>query len=90
MTQVFVDPQTPFADMARDAAAEEWGKQAANLAKAAGQSVDVGSVDHWLDQSERADDRLLQTTNPEGYRDRRDRAASRAQAHAQLMAIWRS
>jgi len=51
MTQGFVDPQSAVAAVARDAAAEERANRAANLAKAARQPVDAGSIDQSLDQS---------------------------------------
>jgi len=90
MTRDFVDPQSPFTEMARNAVADAWGKQAADLAKAAGQHVDDGSIDNWLDQSELADHRQLQAIDPAGYQDLRNRAIDRAYVHAKLVAIWRS
>jgi hypothetical protein len=89
MAKGFVDPRSPFAGMAGDAIADDWGKKAADLARTAGKTVDIGSVEDWLDQSEPYDVKQLKATDSAVWHDLRDRAAGRAETHAQFMAIWR-
>jgi hypothetical protein len=54
------------------------------------QILDVGSVDHWLEQAEGPDTKQLRTTNHALWQDLRGRAEEQARAHARIMAIWQS
>jgi hypothetical protein len=57
------------------------------LAKAAGQSVDVASLDHWLAQAEPHEAKALQTANPALYQERYGEAAA-AQEFADVEGMW--
>ncbi len=88
MAKGFIDPQSDFAVTVRQAAAAEWGKRAVDLAKAAGQSVDAASLDHWVAQAESQETRALKATNPALYQERYDEAATKAQQFATIEGMW--
>jgi hypothetical protein len=88
MAQGFINPQSDFAATLRKAAAADWGKRAVDLAKAAGQPVDLVSLSRWLDQAEPEDTKALRATNPALHRERYDEAAAAAQEIASLQGIW--
>jgi hypothetical protein len=88
MARGFIDPESDLATTARRVAAAEWGKRAVDLAKAAGQSVDAASLDHWLAEAEPQEARDLRTANPVLYQERHDEAAIAVQEFATIEGVW--
>jgi hypothetical protein len=79
----FIDLQSIFANLCREGSASEWGKRAADRAKAAGKRCDADSVNYWLDQSETEVERQLRSSDRERWQSLRDDAAGWASKHAE-------
>lgn len=77
-----------FAALTDQAAAEQWGKAAADAAAAGGQEITDATVGLWLDKSEPFDARQLRTLKPAAWSELRHRASDCARAHAAVRRQW--
>jgi hypothetical protein len=85
MSQAFFDPNMSRTFL--EAAAEEWGKAAADLAKAKKQNVDRTSIDNLLNEAESKDLKELKQNNRAAWQEIRDLAEDRAETRAQFMGL---